>query len=120
MKILVLGNGLSCQIFLHCLKKSNLQTEVLILEKKNNTNCDEIIDDVPFYFNELIDDFIDNLESINICMGIYDNEKIFYSGTEELSKKYSIKVVGQYTGNTIKFVQKNKKGFVYKNSNGKI
>ena len=45
-------------------------------------------------------------------MRIYDNNVLYDHGTDELSEKYSKKILGRKSGNTIKFLEKNKNAYV--------
>ena len=116
-KIVVLGNGISAQLFMSYLRYHvSKNYSCIVLEKQNDIRVDT--DDVPFYFNKIIKDFSDLFVPIMIEMGIYDNGNVIYEGDVELAKKYAVKVLGQYSGNTIQFLEKRKKAYVVKNLNG--
>lgn len=120
IKIVILGNGISAQLFMSYLKYHvNVDYSCLVLEKNAKENIDNI-DDVPFYFNKVIDDFANFFVPIKVKMGIYDKGDIIYQGNDKLAEKYAMKVLGLYSNNTIKFIEKEKEAYVIKNSDGNI
>lgn len=119
-KIVILGNGISAQLFMSYLKYHiNIDYTCLVLEKNSKANI-ENIDDVPFYFNRVIDDFANFFIPITVKMGIYDKGDIIYQGNDTLAEKYSMKVLGLHSNNTIRFIEKEKTAYVIKNSDGNI
>ena len=119
MKLVILGNGISCQLFLSYLQLnsqfSHTNWDIFVLEK--NVENIEIIDDVPFYFNNVIEELGDIFEPITVEMGIYDNNKIYYEGSDLLSRKYSEKILGVQSKNTITNLQKSKQAYIVKKDN---
>lgn len=119
-KIVILGNGISAQLFMSYLKYHiNIDYSCLVLEKNSKANI-ENIDDVPFYFNRVIDDFANFFIPITVKMGIYDKGDITYQGNDTLAEKYSMKVLGLHSNNTIRFIEKEKTAYVIKNNAGNI
>ena len=119
MKLVILGNGISCQLFLSYLQLNSqfghTDWDVFVLEK--NVENIEIIDDVPFYFNNIIEELGDIFEPIIVEMGIYDNNKIYYEGIDLLSRKYSEKILGVQCKSTISNLQKSKQAYIVKKDN---
>ena len=108
--ILIIGAGISSQVFM-----SNLDTDnynVIVVDKKDEECFYESVDDVPFYFNKKIVDLNVKYIEINVEMRIYDGNEMYSSGNLELSEKYSQKILGRKCGNTIKFLEKKKKAYV--------
>lgn len=108
--ILIIGAGLSSQIFMNNLDVDYY--DIIVVEKKNEKSFYETVDDVPFYFNKKITDLNIKYKKINVKMRIYDGKKMYSSGNLELSEKYSKKILGRKCENTIKFLEKNKTAYV--------
>jgi hypothetical protein len=120
IKIVILGNGISAQLFMSYLKYHiNANYSCLVLEKNVNIKGNGI-DDVPFYFNSVIDDFSNLFVPITVEMGIYNKGNIIYQGNKNLTDKYAMKVLGIHSSNTIKFVEKKKRAYIIKNSDGNV
>ncbi len=120
IRIVIIGNGISAQLFMSYLKYHfNVDYSCLVLEKNEKVNMDNM-DDVPFYFNRVIDDFANYFIPITVEMGIYDKGDIIYQGNDKLAEKYAMKVLGVYSNNTIRFIEKEKRAYVIKNSDGNI
>lgn len=119
MRIVLIGNGLSSQIFIKCMKAKCMNTIEFIVLEKNSSLLNRGIDDVPFYFNHILKCYQDRFSRITVSMGIYDGGKIYYSGNNEFSQKYSLKVIGEETDNTIKFIEHEKKAYVFKDEQGR-
>lgn len=116
-RIVILGNGISAQLFMSYLRYHvSADYSCLVLEKENDIREDT--DDVPFYFNKVIEDFSDLFAPVIIEMGIYNNGNVIYEGNIDLAEKYAIKVLGHRSGNTIRFLEKRKKAFVIMDHNG--
>ena len=116
-KIVIIGAGISAHIFMNEIKNKNLNYNITILEKKS---CQEIVDeydDVPFYFNKKIPSLNVDFEKIIVKMRIYDNSCLYERGNDKFSEKYSQKILGKASGNTIKFLEKNKSAYVIKDKN---
>lgn len=117
-RIVILGNGISCQLFLFCLRRHNIfRNDIVVLEKKENSVYK--IDDVPFYFNEKIDELGDIFIPITVKMGIYENKIIYYEGKENLSRKYANKILGYDCRNTVSSLKKTKQAYVMRSFDGK-
>ncbi len=120
IRIVILGNGISAQLFMAYLKYHiNHDYSCLVLERKAKVN-EDYVDDVPFYFNKTIDDFSSFFVPIIVEMGIYEKENILFKGTDSLSERYAIKVLGCHSNNTIKYIEKEKTAYVIKDSKGNL
>lgn len=118
MRIVIIGNGLSSQIFMKCMKAKCMDAVEFVVIEKNSPQINTGIDDVPFYFNHILKCYQDRFSSITVSMGIYDSGKIYHCGNDELAKKYSLKVIGEETGNTIQFIEHKKKAYVFTDEQG--
>lgn len=120
IKIVVMGDGISSQLFANFLKYHvNKDYIYLVVEKKQREN-EQYIDDVPFYFNSIIDDLRELFVPIKVQMGIYDKGEIIDQVRDDLVNKYAIKTLGFCNNNTIRFIEKEKKAYVVKNENGNL
>lgn len=119
INIVILGNGISAQLFMSYLKY-HIDTDYSCLVLEKNKVSEDYLDDVPFYFNKVIDDFSSFYLPITVEMGIYDSGDIIYKGNEYLAEKYALKVLGSNSDNTIKFIEREKKAYVIKNSEGNL
>lgn len=111
-KVVIIGAGISTHIFLNELNNRKLNYDITVLEKKSYQEIVDEYDDVPFYFNKEIPSLNVDFEKIVVKMRIYDNNVLYDHGTDELSEKYSKKILGRKSGNTIKFLEKNKNAYV--------
>ncbi|WP_312432559.1 hypothetical protein [Lacrimispora sp.] len=118
IRIVILGDGISGQLFLNYLKyHTELDYSCIILDKREKAIVDSI-DDVPFYFNNVIEDFRRLFVPIKINMGIYDRGKINYQGTDYFAYKYSMKILGHYSNNTVRFIKREKQAYIIRSSDG--
>ena len=115
-KVVIIGAGISTHIFLNEVKNRNLNYNITVLEKKSYQEIIDEYDDVPFYFNKEIPSLNVDFEKIVVKMRIYDNNILYDHGTDEFSEKYSKKILGRKSGNTIKFLEKNKNAFVIRDN----
>ena len=114
-RVIIIGAGLSCQVFLSLVNNENL--DITIIEKNSKSFFESEIDDVPFYFNKIIPELNLNFKKCVVNMGIYDNGFLYKSGNSRLSDKYSMKILGRKCGNTIKLLEEHKNIFLISNEN---
>lgn len=120
IKIVILGDGISSQLFMSFLKYHiNMDYMCLVIEKKLRKDK-QYIDDVPFYFNRVIDDLKELFVPIKVQMGIYDKGEIIDQVRDDLVDKYAMKTLGHCNNNTIRFIEKEKKAYVVKDENGNL
>lgn len=110
--LLIIGDGLSTELFLYYFPSTLLNSyNFLIIEQKPDSN-QSFGDDVPFYFNSILPGLTIKFDPVIISMGIYDHNIIYTMGSDELCIKYSKKIVDSISGNTIRFLEKEKKAYV--------
>ena len=111
-RLAIIGDGISTELFLYYFPYEKVGSVEIYVYEKSSEWGNHRIDDVPFYFNAVLPNLEDLFVPIEIEMGIYDQMRIYTSGSKELSLKYSMKTIGVNSGNTIRFLEKRKKAYV--------
>jgi hypothetical protein len=113
--VLIAGCGVSGMLMAQRLLQENYPGAIYIIDKKKRYDIVNSPDDVPYFFNRMTEIYGLNLVQDYVDMSIWDDGMCHINPTDELSLRYSNKILGQACNTTVSFVNKRKKMYVPEN-----